>query len=197
MSIAQTDFVVVDTETTGGSAALGRVIDVAAFHVRDGIVLGKFQTLLNPGRPIPSWITMLTGIDDSMVKFSPTFPEIAGDLRRFLEKGVFAAHNVGFDYSFIKCEFERLGEAWERPKVCTLRIARKMYPELPSRSLGNLCEYLLIDIYDRHRAAGDAEATIYVLKHLLKEAHRQHGVDTLETLETYLKTRRKKQIVVS
>jgi len=194
MFIAETDFCVVDTETTGGNAAFNRIIDIAAFHVRDGIVLGKFQSLLNPGRPIPEWITALTGIDDAMVKNAPTFPEIANDLRRFLDKGVFAAHNAGFDYGFIKWEFNRVGHLWERPKVCTLRMARKLYPELPSRSLGNLCDHFLIDIYDRHRAAGDAEATIYLLKHMLKEFQRHHNVETLESLETFLKVRRKKSV---
>jgi DNA polymerase-3 subunit epsilon len=126
-----------------------------------------------------------------MVKNAPTFADVADQLRLFLGRGVFAAHNAGFDYGFIKCEFERLGQPWERPTVCTLRIARKLYPDLPSRSLGNLCEHLLIEIFNRHRAAGDAEATIYVLKHMLKEVRRHHGVENLEMLEAFLRTPRK------
>src|SRR4051812_49374671 len=124
------DFCVVDTETTGGSAAYNSVIDVAAYHYRDGIVLGKYQSLINPGRPIPAWITGLTGIDDSMVKHAPRFHEIADDLRRFLEKGLFVAHNASFDYRFIQFEFLRLKQEWQRPTLCTVRLARKLFPEL-------------------------------------------------------------------
>ena len=193
MELLSHDYCEVDTETTGGSAEFSRIIDIAAYHVRDGIVLGKFQSLLNPGRPIPPWITALTGIDDSMARHAPTFNEIAGDLRGFLEKGVFVAHNVNFDYRFVQCEYGRLGETWERPKLCTVRLVRRLYPELPSRSLGNLCEHLMIDITDRHRAAGDAEATIYVLKHLLKKMTRDHGLENLESLERFLKARGKKK----
>ncbi len=197
MALIRHDYCVVDTETTGGNAELSRVIDIAVYHVRDGIVLGKFQSLLNPGRPIPQWITMLTGIDDSMVKDAPTFDQIAGPLKEFLDRGVFVAHNASFDYRFIQCEYGRLGEKWERPKLCTVRMARKLYPELPSRSLGNLCEHLMIDIVDRHRAAGDAEATIYVLKHLLKRFTAEHELTTVEQLEKFLKKSKRKKTALT
>jgi DNA polymerase-3 subunit epsilon len=189
---ADVDFCVVDTETTGGRAELHRVIEVAAFHVRDGIVMDRFTSLINPGRAVPLWISVFTGITDEMVKDAPTFPEIAAPLRRFLERGVFVAHNAPFDYKFLRVEFERLGENWQRPKLCTVRMARKLYPELPSRSLGPLCEHLMIDIYDRHRAAGDAEATVYVLKHLLKKIHADHGVCSLDGIESFLRVRRRR-----
>lgn len=191
--LVELDYCVVDTETTGGKAEACRIIDIAAYHVRDGIVLGKFQTLLNPGGSIPPWITGLTGIDDGMVKHAPKFREVAAELRRFLEKGVFVAHNVPFDYRFVQCEYERLEEKWERPTLCTLRLARKLYPELPSRSLGNLCEHLLIDITDRHRAAGDAEATHYVLKHMLKKLAQDNEVATEASLRKFLKSRARKK----
>jgi DNA polymerase-3 subunit epsilon len=188
---ADVDFCVVDTETTGGRAALHRVIEVAAFHVRDGIVLDRFSTLINPGRAIPPWISFFTGITDDMVKSAPSFPEVAQELRRFLDRGVFVAHNAPFDYNFIRAEFERVGETWMRPNLCTVRLARKLFPELPSRSLGPLCDHLMIDIYDRHRAAGDAEATIYVLKHMLKKVFHEHGVTSLGELESFLRPPRK------
>ncbi len=190
---SQLDYVVVDTETTGGSAPHNRIIDIAAYHVSDGIILGKYQTLINPGRPIPPWITALTGIDDDMVKHAPRFGDIAAELRNFLNKGVFVAHNAAFDYRFIQCEFARLEQEWERSKLCTVRLARKLYPELPSRSLGNLCAYLMIDITDRHRAAGDAEATVYVLKHLLKKLAMEHQLETFGHVEKFLKATKKKK----
>jgi DNA polymerase-3 subunit epsilon len=184
--LTELDYCVVDTETTGGRAEYSRITEVAAFHYRDGIIYDKFHTLLNPGGPIPPWITALTGIDDIMVKDAPRFAEIAPKLRKFLSRGVFVAHNAGFDYSFIQSEFQRMGEAWESPRLCTVRVARHLFPELPSRSLGPLCAHLLIEIYDRHRAAGDAEATVYVLKHCLKLLAKNFGVNTWGALETWL-----------
>lgn len=180
------DFCVIDTETTGGKAEDNRIIDVAVMRVRDGIILEKFQTLVNPRRPIPAWITMLTGIDDDMVRGAPTFDEIAGPLRIVLEKGVFAAHNAAFDYGFVRCEYDRLGQSFDRPSLCTLRMARLLCPELPSKSLGVLCEHLLIDVWDRHRAHGDAEATAYVLKGFLNALRTDHGIATWDDLQCFL-----------
>jgi DNA polymerase-3 subunit epsilon len=182
----ETDFCVIDTETTGGSAAHNRVIDVAVFHVRAGKIVDKFQSLINPERPIPQWITGLTGIDDTMVERAPRFVDVADALEEFLGRGIFTAHNAPFDYSFIREEFMRAGRVFERPRLCTVRLARRLLPELPSRSLGMLCEHLLIDIWDRHRAAGDAEATVYVLKDLLRKASREHGVTSWKDLEKFL-----------
>jgi DNA polymerase III subunit epsilon len=186
-TLAEIPFCVVDTETTGGRAELHRVSDVAVFVVQDGIILDRFQTLLNPGRPIPEWITMLTGIDDSMVKNAPTFADIAPVLRDKLAKGVFVAHNVGFDRRFLQEEFARLGDEWRSEDLCTLRLARHLFPELPSRSLGFLCEHLLVDIYDRHRAAGDAEATVYVLKEMLRQLREKHAIQTWSDLQLFEK----------
>lgn len=183
--INQLEFCVVDTETTGGSGVNDRIIDIAVFRVRDGIILEKFQSLINPGVPIPSWITGLTGIDDSMVKHAPRFGEISEPLFQILSKGIFSAHNAGFDFPFVQQEFLRAGQIFCSPTVCTVRLARHLYPELPSRSLGALCDHLLIDITDRHRAAGDAEATVYVLKNLLKKAEREFGVLTWKDLELF------------
>lgn len=180
------DFCVVDTETTGGSAVFSRVIDVAVFHYRNGMIVDRFKTLINPERPIPPWITQLTGIDNDMVKRAPTFKDIAADLHAILQKGHFTAHNAGFDFGFLQQEFARTGFFFSQPQVCTLRLARILLPELPSRSLGMLCEHLLIDIWDRHRAYGDAEATVYVLKHLLKQAAADYGVKTWGALKGLL-----------
>jgi len=188
---ADVDFCVVDTETTGGMAALHRVIEVAALHVRDGIVLDRFSTLINPGRPIPPFISTFTGITDDMVRSAPSFNEVAAPLRRFLDRGVFVAHNAPFDYKFILHEYQRMGEVWARPSLCTVRLARKLFPELPSRSLRPLCDHLMIDIHGRHRAAGDAEATTYVLNRMLKKMVVEHNVHSLPDVHSFLKPRRK------
>ncbi len=190
--LSTVEFCVIDTETTGGAHAIDRVIDVAVFRFKEGTIVEKFQSLINPGRSIPGWITGLTGIDNDMVARAPTFEEIEPALTRILRKGVFTAHNAGFDYGFIRSEYSRLGKEFVQPQCCTLKIARKLLPELPSRSLGYLCEHLLIDIADRHRAHGDAEATVYVLKSFLRQLEREHQVTTWMGLEEFLRRRRKK-----
>lgn len=189
--LSEIDFCVIDTETTGGSHDGDRVIDIAVFGLRGGEVTRRFQSLINPGRPIPAWISGLTGINDDMVKYAPTFEEISEELFGILDQGVFAAHNAGFDYGFIQHEFGRVGKDFIRPQCCTLKLARKLLPELPSRSLGMVCEHLLIDIADRHRAHGDAEATAYVLKDFFRQLKGHHRVETWADLENFLM--RKKQ----
>lgn len=168
LSIQDRDYVVVDTETTGGSPSKNRIIEVAALHYRDGIILNRFTSLINPGVSIPPWITALTHIDNDMVRNAPSFSDIAEPLYSFFKKGIFVAHNAQFDYQFLKEEYLRLGKSFNFEQLCTLKLARRLYPELKSKSLGSVCNYLLINIEDRHRAQGDAEATVYVLKEMLR-----------------------------
>jgi DNA polymerase-3 subunit epsilon len=184
--LQEVSFCVLDTETTGGHAQFDRVIDVGVFRLQGGEVIEKFNSLINPGRPIPEWITHLTGINNEMVERAPEFKDIAFQLQDFLTRGVFTAHNAGFDYGFIQNEFSRIAVRYESPQVCTVRLARQLLPELPSRSLGSLCEHLLIDISDRHRAHGDAEATAYVLKSFLRDLERHHGIRTWGELQGFL-----------
>jgi DNA polymerase-3 subunit epsilon len=185
VKLSEIDFCVVDTETTGGRAMDNRIIEIAAVRYRDGIIYERFHTLINPERPIPVWITMLTGINNDMVKHAPRFSDIAPLVRGVLNRGVFTAHNAPFDHGFLKHEFLRLGEDFSGPSVCTVKLARRLLPELPSRSLGPLCQHLMIDIEDRHRALGDAEATVYVLKNLLQRLEREHNISTWKEFEAY------------
>jgi DNA polymerase-3 subunit epsilon len=185
VKISEVDFCVVDTETTGGRAAENRVIDIAIVRYRDGIIYERFHTLINPERPIPAWITMLTGINDDMVRHAPTFREIAPLVRSVLGRGYFTAHNAPFDHGFLKHEFLRIGEDFTNPMICTVKLARRLLPELPSRSLGPLCQHLMIEIENRHRALGDAEATVYVLKNLLQRLEHDHGIATWREFEKY------------
>ena len=183
--LSKLDFCVVDTETTGGSAQFNRVIDIAVLRFKGGEIVEKFQTLLNPQRPIPEWITNLTGITDEMVRSAPVFSQVAPHLQDLFGRGVFTAHNVRFDYSFLKEEFRRIGQEFNVPSVCTLKLARMLYPDIPSRSLGVLCEYLFIDIWDRHRAYGDAEATVYVLKEILRRLGKDYGINSVQELMSF------------
>jgi DNA polymerase III subunit epsilon len=152
-------FAIVDIETTGGNPSQGGITEIAVL-VHDGNkIIDQFHTLLNPERFIPGFITGLTGIDQQMVAKAPTFQEIAPRLFEFLKDKVFIAHNVNFDYSFIREALKNEGYTFDVPKLCTVRLSRKAFPGYRSYGLGRICEQLSIKIENRHRAFGDAEAT--------------------------------------
>ncbi|MEY3398509.1 MAG: hypothetical protein RL220_1103 [Bacteroidota bacterium] len=156
-------YAVTDIETTGGHAS-GNAITEIAVYLTDGLeVLDSWHSLINPGTPIPRYIEMLTGITDDMVSDAPDFEDVAEDLLAFLSKGLFVAHNVNFDYSFIRESFRRAGVEWKPGKLCTMRLARKAFPGMRSYGLGNLCRELEIANASAHRAFGDAEATVRLL----------------------------------
>jgi len=160
-------YAVVDIETTGGNASFGRIIEVAVV-IHDGErITETFSSLVNPCCNIPPFITSLTGISNKMVADAPLFEEIAVRLHRITENKVFVAHNVNFDYSFMKKEFSLLNVDFDRKKLCTVRLARKLVPDSKKYNLGSICGHLGITIQDRHRALGDAEATAHLLSQLL------------------------------
>ncbi|CAN5186204.1 exonuclease domain-containing protein [soil metagenome] len=161
-------YAIVDIETTGGYADHHRVTEIAVYHHDGQQITGSFQTLLNPGRNVPDFITGLTGITNEMVKNAPSFEEIAKEIHGWLKDRIFVAHNAHFDYSFLKKEFEDAGIQWAPRKLCTVRLGRKIIPGLDSYSLGRLAESLGIKILDRHRASGDAEATAKIFDIYLK-----------------------------
>jgi DNA polymerase-3 subunit epsilon len=162
-------YAIVDIETTGGSAAYHRMTEIAVV-IHDGKeVVERFETLLNPERYIPPGITALTGITNEMVEGAPRFCEVAKRIYELTENKIFVAHNVNFDFSFLKSEFNSLGGQFQRKKLCTVRLSRKIIPGMHSYSLGNLCNQLGIDIYNRHRAGGDADATAKLLSLLLEK----------------------------
>ena len=162
-------YVVVDIETTGGNNSYHRVTEIGMVKLVAGIEVGKYQTLLNPQRRIPANITRLTGISDDMVADAPLFSEVAEDIADFTEGAVFVAHNVNFDYGFIKQEFARLGVNFKRPKMCTVREMRRTYPGLPSYSLANLTRHFGIRMEQHHRALSDAKAAAELLKHVFEK----------------------------
>ncbi|MGM0945482.1 MAG: exonuclease domain-containing protein [Bacteroidota bacterium] len=167
------EFAIVDIETTGGNAKLGGITEIAVV-IHDGHqIVHEFQTLINPEQGIPTYITGLTGIDNQMVRYSPTFEQIAEQLWELLEGRVFVAHQVNFDFGFIAEAFSRLGRKLSSPKLCTVRLARKVFPGMRSYSLGRICESKSIPILARHRAMGDAKATAILFDQMLKvnEAH--------------------------
>lgn len=172
--LRELDYAVVDVETTGSSPARGdRVTEIAAVQVSGGKIVGEFSSLVNPRRPIPPWISDLTGITQEMVDDAPPFEEVAGLLRERLEGKVFVAHNVPFDWRFVTEEMRRAASlAPEGPRLCTLRLSRRALPQLPGKGLDAMARYYGIEIAGRHRAAGDALATATLLVRLLEEADR-------------------------
>ncbi len=167
--LADLDFTVVDTETTGGSTTHGhRLTEVAAVRVREGRIVDRFTTLVNPGRPIPPMITQLTGITDRMVAKAPPFDRIAGELLDFIGESVIVAHNAPFDRAFLDAELRlAYGRRLRSPFVCTVQLSRRVVPGLKSYRLDALAAHFDVAIVDRHRALGDAEATGEVFCRLL------------------------------
>src|SRR6187549_2220826 len=173
-------YAIVDIETTGGYAANHRITEVAIYH-HDGMQLtDTYQTLVNPQREIPHYITGLTGITTEMVLNAPTFEEIAEDIFKRLDGKIFVAHNAHFDYSFLKKEFEQVGINFQSKKLCTVRLSRKIIPGLRSYSLGSLSESLGIQIPDRHRASGDAAATVKIFDLLLRRDNDSYIIKALK-----------------
>ncbi len=160
-------YAIVDIETTGGSAQLEKITEIAIFQHDGEKITGEFTSLVNPGRSIPLFISNLTGITDDMVEDAPQFYEIARQIIEFTEGRIFVAHNARFDYSFIRQEFKSLGYNYTRKILDTVSMSRKLFPGHRSYSLGNICSDLNINIKDRHRAAGDALATTELFGMLL------------------------------
>jgi DNA polymerase-3 subunit epsilon len=182
-------YAIIDIETTGGNARSGRITEVAII-VHDGMeITQKFSTLINPEMPIPPYIQSFTGISDRMVAKAPKFFEVAAEIVKLTEDKIFVAHNVNFDFGFIREEFARLGYQYRRDLICTVKLSRRLVPGLPSYSLGNLCHSLGIDIKDRHRALGDAEATAILFDRLLRAPDFQQASEALSKKTISMQTK--------
>ncbi len=163
-------FAIIDIETCGGKFDFpkGRITEICII-IHDGLqVTEKFSTLINPECYISPLYTNITGITNQMVANAPKFHEIANTILQLTENKIFVAHNVSFDYNFIKGEFASLGYEYEREKLCTVKLSRKLIPGKKTYSLGPLCESLGISNNARHRAEGDARATAKLFDILLQ-----------------------------
>lgn len=161
-------YTIIDIETTGGNPKKDRITEIAIISFNGVEITDRFSTLLNPGRTIPYFITEITGITDSMLIDAPKFEDVAAKIMKLTANKIFIAHNVNFDYNFIKEEFKRIGINFNRKKICTVQKSRVLIPGKKSYSLGNICNELDIEIKDRHRAMGDAEATVELFKIIMK-----------------------------
>lgn len=158
---------IIDIETTGNGIKGNKITEICIFNFDGEEIVDEFTSLVNPECEIPHFITGLTGIDDNMVRNAPKWDEIAHKVLEMTQNSIFVAHSVNFDYNVIKHEFEIIGINYTRKKLCTVRLSRKLIPGLNSYSLGKLCSSLKIPLTDRHRARGDAHATVLLFKKLL------------------------------
>ena len=157
------EFAVVDIETTGSTPQSAGITEIAIV-IHNGVeVTGKYVTLINPRQKIPPFIVNMTGISDAMVANAPLFEEVAPQIFNLLNGRIFVAHNVSFDYSFVHYLLGKSGFQWSAPKLCTIKLSRRVFPGLEKYGLGSLTRDLGIRIEGRHRAWGDAAATAQVL----------------------------------
>jgi DNA polymerase-3 subunit epsilon len=179
-------YAIVDIETTGGYAGAGGITEVAVFIFDGEKITQQYETLLNPVYTIPRYVESLTGITNTMVESERQFSAVAEELYELLHDKIFVAHNVNFDYSYLKYHLAQAGYELNCKKLCTIRLGRQILPGMPSYSLGNLCRRVGINIEQRHRAGGDAAATVKLFRYLL-------GKDTKEYVQAMLKVKSKEQ----
>lgn len=166
---SQKKYSIIDIETTGGHRSGNKITEIAIINVNGEEIIEEFSTLIDPEIRIPYYITALTGISNEMVQGAPKFYEVAKKIVEMTEGRIFVAHNVFFDFNFIKHEFSELGYSFSRPKLCTVQLSKKHLPGHNSYSLGKICEDLKIENQARHRAMGDAKATYELFKLILQK----------------------------
>ncbi len=184
--IYEANFCVFDVETTGLSPFKNKIIEIALVKVSNLKIVDKYHTFINPGRQIPFLITNLTGINDDDVYDAPFFDEVADDIVNFIDDNILIAHNLAFDQGFIKAELKNCNrEKINNPGVCTVKLARRLYPDLRSKSLGSVSSHLRLKNKDAHRAFGDAEVTAKVLIKMLKSLKEIHELEIVEELISF------------
>ena len=183
LPIDKASFCVLDVETTGLSPQYNNIIEVGIVRVKNFKIVEKYHSLINPGRDIPTFITGFTGISNDDVYNAPFFDDIADEVIEFIGNDVVAGHNLSFDNSFLKREFKYCGrEELKNPNLCTLRVAKRIFPLLKSKSLGAVSSFLKIKNSSYHRALGDAETTAKILIKMAKHVKKNLGFETLSEL---------------
>ncbi len=167
-------YAIVDIETTGGHASANGITEVAILVHNGKEITRRFSTLINPQIPIPVYIQALTGINNEMVSTAPYFKDVAEEIFTLLHDKIFVAHNVNFDFSFLRHHLAASGFQLQTKKLCTVRLSRKILPGFSSYSLGKLCNQVGIDLIGRHRAMGDASATACLFSMLLEKDSEEH-----------------------
>jgi DNA polymerase-3 subunit epsilon len=162
-------FAVVDLETTGGSAIQDRIVEIGIVWFEDGQITREYRQLIQPEVYIRPSLTLIHGISNDMVADAPTFADLADEIEELTADRIFVAHNVQFDFSFLKESFRRLGRTFDRRKICTVRLSKKLHPQQRSHSLKSLCQVYQVRNERAHRALEDARATAIILGHLLHQ----------------------------
>lgn len=162
-------YAIVDIETTGSHPDKNGITEIAIVLHNGKEIEGRYETLVNPHIQIPKYISFLTGITNEIVATAPDFSEVASHIYQLLNNRIFIAHNVNFDYSFIRYHLMEHGYYWLPKKLCTLKLSRKAFPGLPKYGLGHLCKTFDIPNQNRHRAGGDADATAILFQKILDE----------------------------
>ncbi len=175
-------YAIIDIETTGGKFNEEGITEVAIYRFDGHTIVDQFISLVNPERPIQPFVVNLTGISDKMVRTAPKFHEVAKRIIEITKDCIFIAHNTSFDYRIIRTEYARLGYDYIRKTLCTVELSKELIPDMPSYSLGKLCKSLAIPMNDRHRASGDAMATVKLFKLLLdKDIERKITISSIKT----------------
>lgn len=160
-------YAIVDIETTGGKFNEEGITEIAIYRHDGYQIVDQFISLVNPERPIQAFVVSLTGINNSMLRQAPKFYEVAKRIVEITQDAILVAHNAQFDYRVLRTEFDRLGYDFERKTLCTVELSKKLLPGHASYSLGKLVRALGIPISDRHRAQGDALATVKLFQMLM------------------------------
>ena len=162
-------YAILDIETTGGKYNEEGITEIAIYKFDGHTIVDQFSSLVNPERKIQPFVVNLTGISNEMLRNAPKFYEVAKRIIEITEGCIIVAHNAKFDNRILTTEFDRLGYDFEKNTLCTVELSKKLLPDLPSYSLGKLARSLGIPITDRHRAQGDAKATVELFKLLLQK----------------------------
>ncbi|PKL78462.1 MAG: hypothetical protein CVV25_11575 [Ignavibacteriae bacterium HGW-Ignavibacteriae-4] len=190
-----TNFFVVDVETTGANSKTDRITDIAVVHVLGGEIIDTFHSLVNPRQPIPEFIQEMTGITNELVRNAPDERDVLPAYRDFISKdnSIFVAHNANFDHFFIRNTMIRnYGESLEHELLCTVKLARKILPKTQKVNLTSLAQYFNIPIFMRHRALGDAFATAKALIKMLDILEAEYGITTRKELNDFERKSRRR-----
>lgn len=181
----QAEICVVDIETTGSNPYHDRIIEIGIVKVKNCRIIDQYQSFVNPGLQIPYFITQLTGITNADVKDAPFFDELAPEISAFLGSSIFTAHNAQFDYPFLKRELNVAGYELNNDKLCTLRLCRRTYRELPSKSLGAVAKSLRISQKNAHRALSDSLTAAKILLKIINKLVNEKKFRYIDELLSY------------
>ncbi len=188
-TFSETSFSVIDFETTGTSPPSSRAIEVGIVRIENLEIVDTFQSFFNPGISIPPFISQLTGIENEDLIDAPKFENVATEIKEFISDSVLVGHNLQFDYAFLKSEFNQANIILPNlEQICTLKLSRRLFPELKSKSLGNMAKHLRVRHKNVHRALSDATVTAKILLKLINKLNDEYNSEALSDLVAFQNT---------